>query len=244
MSLRVGHKLMIFISLVLPAKGLDFSYKILQKLLKDVENKDYHLSTLRKEYSILKKDGYIEHKSRYRKKIPVLTQKGRLAIKTILPFKSYDTWDGTWRVVIFDIPEKERKYRWALRDKLTRLGFGKLQKSAYISPYPFLNSVNHFGCELGIRQHLRFLEISKIDNEKKLVEKTWNLEKINKDYQEFIQKIKNIQKDKFWVFQTKKLEQEFLRIYENDPHLPEIFLPKNWSGKEAYGVFKAISNSY
>lgn len=192
----------------------------------------------------MKRNGLIELETYYHKPIPVLSPQGKLAIKTNLPFKSYGTWDGVWRVVIFDIPEKERKYRWALRDKLTRLGFGKLQKSAYISPYPLLSPINRFASDLGIRQYLRFMEISKIDDEKKLVGKTWDLEKINENYQEFIQKTKNIQKDKFWPFRAKKLEQEFVEIYENDPHLPEKFLPKSWSGQEAYKTFKEISNSY
>ena len=48
----------------------------------------------------------------------------------------------------------------------------------------------------------------------------------------------------FWPLYAKRLEKEFAAIYEKDPHLPEEFLPYGWHGKEAYGIFKAISNSY
>lgn len=235
---------MIYIGFVLPVKGFEFAYETIQQLLKANDKKHYHLSTLRKEYSNLKREGLIETKTRYRKSVPILTQKGKLTIKTRLPFKTYGIWDGKWRMVIFDIPETERKYRWALRDKLTQLGFGKIQKSAYISPYPLLGSINRFSSELGIRQYLRFIEISKIDDEKKLVEKTWDLEKINDNYRNFINKVLQIKKDICWPFLAKKLEQEFVSIYETDPHLPEKFLPVNWIGKGAYKTFKEISNSY
>lgn len=44
-------------------------------------------------------------------------------------------WDGVWRVVIFDIPEKKRGARDFLRSKLRELGFYKLQKSVLVTPW-------------------------------------------------------------------------------------------------------------
>ena len=46
------------------------------------------------------------------------------------------TWDGKWRVILFDIPEVDRKSRRSLRQKLQAGGFGCLQRSAWISPDP------------------------------------------------------------------------------------------------------------
>src|SRR3989344_3417646 len=45
-------------------------------------------------------------------------------------------WDGIYRVVAFDIAEKRRKARGALRDVLKRLDFMQLQKSLLVHPYP------------------------------------------------------------------------------------------------------------
>jgi len=45
-------------------------------------------------------------------------------------------WDGKWRVVLFDLPEKERETRRKLRKKLLASGFGCMQRSAWISPDP------------------------------------------------------------------------------------------------------------
>lgn len=86
-----------------------------------------------------------------------LTEKGvsdvrKFTLET-LEIKSMAKWDGKWRMVIFDIPEKYKKARGALRDKLKGMNFFPLQKSAWIYPFPceaeitFLKDVfdiNHF----------------------------------------------------------------------------------------------------
>ena len=45
-------------------------------------------------------------------------------------------WDGKWRVVMFDVPEKRKKVRDALRMLLRSAGFVHFQDSAWIQPYP------------------------------------------------------------------------------------------------------------
>lgn len=42
-------------------------------------------------------------------------------------------WDGRWRLVIWDIPEKRRPARDLLRQKLKQLGFTRWQKSVWAS---------------------------------------------------------------------------------------------------------------
>ncbi len=45
-------------------------------------------------------------------------------------------WDGVWRMVLFDIPESERNTRERLRRSLKQLGFGCLQNSTWVTPFP------------------------------------------------------------------------------------------------------------
>lgn len=45
------------------------------------------------------------------------------------------TWDGKWRIVAFDIPEKYAAVRDKMRDILKRAGFQKLQQSIWIFPH-------------------------------------------------------------------------------------------------------------
>ncbi|MDD3531332.1 MAG: CRISPR-associated endonuclease Cas2 [Candidatus Pacebacteria bacterium] len=45
-------------------------------------------------------------------------------------------WDGKWRMVAFDIKEKQRKRRDELRLLLEGVGFVRLQHSVWVHPYP------------------------------------------------------------------------------------------------------------
>ena len=46
------------------------------------------------------------------------------------------SWDGKWRIILFDLPEDQREIRRRLRRKLRSSGFGCMQRSAWISPDP------------------------------------------------------------------------------------------------------------
>ena len=67
-----------------------------------------------------------------------LTQKGRLKsldcrLNNLKNKK--EKWDGKWRMICFDIPERYKQGRDALRDKLKKIGFRELQKNVFVAPY-------------------------------------------------------------------------------------------------------------
>jgi len=74
-----------------------------------------------------------------------------------------EKWDGYWRILIFDIPEKFRQLRDDLRVLINILGFKQLQKSVWITPYKIpkfiLNSINH----PIIRKFIRYAEVKYIN---------------------------------------------------------------------------------
>ena len=74
-------------------------------------------------------------------------------------------WDGRWRVVLFDIPEKKRQARDALRDKLRDLGFFEFQKSVFIYPYPCEKEINFVIEFFEIRNYVHYAELSKLTND-------------------------------------------------------------------------------
>lgn len=77
-------------------------------------------------------------------------------------------WDGRWRLVIFDVPEKIRKGRDALRDKLKELGFHEWQKSAWIYPYPCRDQIDFITEFFDLRNHVRYGELLSPTNEAEL----------------------------------------------------------------------------
>lgn len=52
-----------------------------------------------------------------------------------LGIKKPKQWDEKWRLLVFDIPEKRKIAREALRGKLQELGFHKFQQSIWMHPY-------------------------------------------------------------------------------------------------------------
>ncbi|MDO8474009.1 MAG: hypothetical protein Q7S62_00420 [bacterium] len=98
----------------------------------------------------------------------LLTKKGKLKALTFhfehLKIKK-ENWDGKWRLVIFDIPEKIRAGRNALRRKLRDLGFYELQKSALIFPYACEKELKFIIEFFGMRRFVRVCIVQSIDNE-------------------------------------------------------------------------------
>jgi DNA-binding transcriptional regulator PaaX len=68
-----------------------------------------------------------------------LTNKGKERTREfhfdLLSIKKPKKWDGKWRIIIFDIPNRFKPAREALREKIKELGLHQLQKSVWVHPY-------------------------------------------------------------------------------------------------------------
>lgn len=97
-----------------------------------------------------------------------LTEKGKLKILTYhfekMRIKG-EKWDGKWRMVIFDIPEKLKSGRNALRNKIKELGFYELQKSVWVYPYECKDEIDFIIEFFDLRKYVRFGILESIDNE-------------------------------------------------------------------------------
>ena len=77
-------------------------------------------------------------------------------------------WDGEWRIVIFDIPERFKKAREALRKKLKDLGFIKLQESVFAFPYECEDEINFIIEVFLIRPFVKFMRVKSFTNEEQI----------------------------------------------------------------------------
>jgi len=82
-----------------------------------------------------------------------------------MKIKKPKQWDGLWRLVIFDIPEEERRGRNALAVKLKELGFYPLQKSVFIYPYECQNEIDFIVEFFNLRPYVRLFTVKKTDIE-------------------------------------------------------------------------------
>lgn len=102
--------------------------------------KRYKDASLRQAVYRLRKRGYVAIREQNGKTVIELTRAGnRIALKyrvEDMKLSRPKRWDGLWRLVFFDIPEKEKRAREVFRTKLNELGFYQIQKSVYVHPYP------------------------------------------------------------------------------------------------------------
>ena len=87
----------------------------------------------------LKAKGLITFEERDGKRYACVTEAGEqmLELESMRKksAKKPKRWDGRWRVVLFDIPERRRGIRNRLRVFMQEYGFVRLQDSAWIYPY-------------------------------------------------------------------------------------------------------------
>lgn len=74
-------------------------------------------------------------------------------------------WDLKWRIVMFDIPEKQKKARDALAHSLKNIGFHQFQKSVFINPFECRDELDFVIEFFNVRPYVRFLLTEKIDDD-------------------------------------------------------------------------------
>lgn len=123
----------------------------------------------------MEKDGYLEEVEERGQKRYRATLKGKAKIFAYL--KKDKKWDGKWRIVVFDIPEKQKKMRNYFRGCLIGLGFRKLQESVWISPYNIADTVEELIDLCKAKEFVHYLLVEELDNRDVLMK----LFKLNQD---------------------------------------------------------------
>jgi len=99
----------------------------------------------------------------------VLSQEGRRKVLVYkidnLKLQRQESWDGYWRILIFDVPEKFKRARNLLSRKLKEIGMYQLQKSVYVYPFECKDELDFIIEYFGLRPYVRFGLLKEIDNE-------------------------------------------------------------------------------
>jgi len=152
-----------------------FSYRMKKGLWIDKYfqhgNKRFNEKEIKNGITDLRKQQLIQ-KEKYNDSVVIsLTEKGRLRALN-LSFKNFynrkEKWDGKWRMIAFDVPEKCRKGRNALRYRLRLGGFYELQESLFLYPYDCRKEINNLIELFKLEKYVRFGLLDFIDNEKSI----------------------------------------------------------------------------
>ena len=128
---------------------LDTSRRAVYKRIHDpmiLNLDDYFPSQIQRVVDRLEKNGMIIVEETNSGMKMTITEKGkketfRMNLDEIKIKKG--TWDGKWRIVLFDIEESTRSRRDKLRRYLSKLGFKQYQKSVFIGPYECEAEINY-----------------------------------------------------------------------------------------------------
>ena len=161
--------------LLLLLGGLAFGYSYTPrrrwKVMKEIAQswRDIDREKLREEIKNLYKSKLVTKKENPDGTITIiLTDRGKLRALTYkfenMKIEKRD-WDGKWRFVVFDVPERIRQGRDALREKLKQLGFYELQKSVFVFPYDCKNEIDFLIEFFELRKYVRSGVMELIDND-------------------------------------------------------------------------------
>src|SRR3989338_76072 len=88
-----------------------------------------------------------------------------------MEIKRPTSWDGRWRIVMFDIPEKLKQLRDTLRLHFQDIGMIELQKSVFVHPYPCGHEIEFILELYDARKYVRLIVAETIDNQLHLKKK-------------------------------------------------------------------------
>jgi DNA-binding transcriptional regulator PaaX len=152
------------------------------------------------------------------------------------------SWDGKWRMVLFDVPQAQAKLRTQLRRKLRALRFGWLQNSVWLSPDP----VSEFGRDLAKPQisaeSLLVIEGRPVagESDAELVMGAWDfsrLAKLHASYQKILRLRPGAGRDarlEDWSAWVTTEQRAWAEIVHHDPFLPAALLPDGYAGQTVW----------
>lgn len=134
--------------------------------------KEFEKRKIKNAFERLKKNKLIILKEDNGKFTVELTEQGQRKVKEfqIEDFKIEKpaVWDKKWRIVIFDIPNKNTQARNALRNKIKELKFYLLQKSVWVHPYPCEKEIKFLAELFNVYPYVNIIIAESIDNDVKL----------------------------------------------------------------------------
>jgi phenylacetic acid degradation operon negative regulatory protein len=160
------------------------------------------------------------------------------------------SWDGQWRMVLFDMPlgkDAQRRRLWSyLRDK----GFGYLQNSVWITPDPLEEEREILASESVNVESLILLEARPCAGEthEQIVAGAWDFERINNHYTRHLKVLKQRPSGSLgsgavagalqrWAAAE---HEAWLNAVTKDPLLPKQILPSDYLGQRAWQRRKEV----
>lgn len=168
--------------------------------------------------------------------------------------QAVESWDGNWHLITYALPENKRVLRQQLVQQLTWLGFGRIARGTWLSPYDRRTALQQALKAPETASYLHFFAGDYLGNTdiQQLIHQCWDFDEIAHRYGEFVDAYAPILsqfeagngptalKERFC--QRVWLSYDFLPLLQIDPNLPTQFLPPQWAGFEARRIYLALKH--
>lgn len=175
-----------------------------------------------------------------------LTEKGFSELCLEFPFFRFlkEKWDGKWRIISYEIPEKKREIRDRLRREMQGWGLGPWHRSFWITPHPILPTLKSLTAQKEEEKYIQAFEADHTFGDREfLIEKVWSKSALDKSYRELFKKWHEIlSSDDEKAGKLRKVIGEYINLLRQDPGLPTELVGEGWIGFEGWNIFKEIKS--
>jgi phenylacetic acid degradation operon negative regulatory protein len=175
-----------------------------------------------------------------------LTEAGRRHAQRDNPTREWDRpWDGSWRVVMFDLPETRRAERYQLWQALRARRLGMLQRSVWVWPHDLRAILAEIIRAEGVPECFcgftaRELFLCKHDE---LVQTAWPWEEIEQRQRSYLRhpmltkrEITRVGDLAGWARLARAERNSYAEAFVFDPLLPRQLLPKGYLGVSVHDL--------
>ena len=165
-----------------------------------------------------------------------------------------EPWDGCWHLTGFEIPERRRGARDALRGLLVELGAAPVQSGLYVSAGDLSDFVRQLASHLGVGETVTTLVTGSIQvgsgiQDTDIVHRLWPLGALSDRYASVEQRLVSIAEQAPFAGGDRLAASMFGAIVDteavlrDDPLLPAELLDDDWAGRRARRAFRAAHSA-
>jgi phenylacetic acid degradation operon negative regulatory protein len=184
-----------------------------------------------------------------------LLPEGRMRIPDELqPEKRWnEKWDGTWYVLAYDVPEKQKVYRDALRRFLKRNRMGGLQGSVWVSPRDIRPVYADLSEAAGVGSYAVLLQAHTVlgQQAQDVVRQAWDIDAIAAA-QERYRTTTEAERERLHEGALSRVDllslardelSAFLAVMADDPLLPSVLWPPEYRGPETVAAHRRFQRA-
>jgi len=174
-----------------------------------------------------------------------ITQSGLAELSLFFPYVRFTnfSWDGLYRIITYEIPEKRRKLRDSLRREISGWGLGPWHRSFWLTPHPITKVLQSLVKNTDYEEYVQAFEGQPVVGDPKiLMEKVWRVSQIEKEYRNMFKQWHEFLSDQSLSKEEKlkKIVNRYIDILKVDPGLPQEMVGKAWIGVEAWSIFQEM----